>query len=125
MICLILMWHDDLIILMKVYVTKFFLVFIHMDFEAQSSSVLSASMILTVFDKSVFRLDILVTLYVRLINLYYYQKPIYYSICSINLKHIKGQSNEIFDSHFFIKRLILVPIYKPRSDFEFRLIFVE
>jgi hypothetical protein len=38
---------------------------------------------------------------------------------------LKGQSNEIFDSCFFIKQLILIPTDMPRSDIEFRRIFVD
>jgi hypothetical protein len=37
---------------------------------------------------------------------------------------LKGQSDEIFYSRFFIERLILVQIDMPKSDFEFCRIFV-
>jgi hypothetical protein len=42
-----------------------------------------------------------------------------------NKSALKGQSNEIFDSRFFKKWLILIPIDTRKSDFEFCRIFVE
>jgi hypothetical protein len=54
----------------------------------------------------------------------FYVQPVA-KLDELGFHFLKGQSNEIFYFCFSIKRLILFPTHMPRSDIEFRRVFVD